>query len=60
MALEDRICHPKMQFAVYNQLQSEKELLFYPEFGHEYLPKFNDIMHQRLSAVGEDDERISS
>lgn len=59
MALEDRICHPKTQFAVYNQLQSEKELLFYPEFGHEYLPKFNDIMHQQLSAVGEDDEKIS-
>ena len=60
MALEDRICHPKTQFAVYNQLQTEKELLFYPEFGHEYLPKFNDIMHQRLSAEGEDDEEISS
>ncbi|HEL2070808.1 TPA: acetylxylan esterase [Streptococcus suis] len=60
MALEDRICHPKTQFAVYNQLQSEKELLFYPEFGHEYLPKFNDMMHQRLCAEGEDDERISS
>ncbi|WP_303973758.1 acetylxylan esterase [Streptococcus merionis] len=60
MALEDRICHPKTQFAVYNQLQTEKELLFYPEFGHEYLPKFNDMMHQKLSAEGEDDEAISS
>lgn len=60
MALEDRICHPKTQFAVYNQLQTEKELIFYPEFGHEYLPKFNDMMHQRLSAEGEEDETISS
>lgn len=48
MGLEDRTCHPKTQFAVYNRIQSPKKLYFYPEYGHEYLPKFTDMMHQIL------------
>lgn len=48
MGLEDRVCHPKTQFAVYNHIQVPKKLYFYPEYGHEYLPKFNDIIHQTL------------
>ena len=48
MALEDRVCHPKTQFAVYNQLDTEKEIVYYPEYGHEYLPKFNDFMREWL------------
>lgn len=48
MGLEDRVCHPKTQFAVYNHIQAPKKLYFYPEYGHEYLPKFNDKVHQIL------------
>lgn len=48
MGLEDRVCHPKTQFAVYNHIQAPKKLYFYPEYGHEYLPKFNDKIHQIL------------
>ncbi len=48
MGLEDHICHPKTQFAVYNNIQSPKQLLFYPEYGHEYLPKYNDLVFRIL------------
>ena len=48
MGLEDRICHPKLQFAVWNELQTKKELSCYPEYGHEYLPGFSDEMRKRI------------
>lgn len=40
--LADTICPPSTQFAVYNRIQSEKELLIYHEYGHEYLPRLSD------------------
>jgi len=50
IGLADTVCPPKTQFAVYNNLTAakRKEMFFYPEYGHEYLPKFGDIMHQCL------------
>lgn len=48
MGLEDAICHPKTQFAVYNQLVGQKELLIYPEYGHEYIPGFSDNIRKEL------------
>lgn len=36
--LMDTICPPSTQFAVYNKITSPKEMLIYPDFGHEYLP----------------------
>lgn len=48
MGLEDRVCHPKLQFGVYNALQAEKEMLFYPDYEHEYLPEFSDVMRKKL------------
>lgn len=50
IGLTDTVCPVKTQFAVYNNLVVEKEMLFYPEYGHEYLPKFGDFMRQRLAA----------
>ncbi|MBC5617945.1 acetylxylan esterase [Streptococcus sp. KHUD_010] len=52
MALEDHTCHPKTQFAVFNQLKSQKQLLYYPEYGHEYLPQFSDEMRKVLLKEG--------
>lgn len=48
MGLADRICHPKTQFAVYNQLTTEKKLMTYPEYGHDYLPKYNDTVREKI------------
>ncbi|MBF6977981.1 acetylxylan esterase [Aerococcaceae bacterium zg-BR22] len=48
IGLEDRICHPKTQFATYNAITSSKEMVIFPEYGHEYLPKFGEIMRKKL------------
>lgn len=52
MGLEDKVCHPKTQFATFNQLQSSKELRIFPEYGHEYLPKFGDEIRRVLFERG--------
>lgn len=36
--LMDNICPPSSQFATYNKITSEKDVVIYPDFGHEYLP----------------------
>ena len=36
--LMDNICPPSSQFAAYNKIASEKNVVIYPDFGHEYLP----------------------
>lgn len=48
MGLEDMVCHPKTQFATYNNINSKKELIILPEYGHEYLPQFGEVMRKRL------------
>lgn len=48
IGLEDRVCHPKLQFGVYNKITTDKELLFFPEFGHEYIPDFSDFMRKDI------------
>ncbi|MBB5325734.1 cephalosporin-C deacetylase [Anoxybacillus tepidamans] len=47
-AMRDNICPPSTQFAAYNKIQSEKEMLIYHEYGHEYLPGLADIAFQRF------------
>ncbi|MCZ8520857.1 MULTISPECIES: acetylxylan esterase [Paenibacillus] len=42
--LTDTVCPPSTQFAAYNKIRSEKELLVYHEFGHEALPYLSDRM----------------
>ncbi|MBQ7887917.1 MAG: acetylxylan esterase, partial [Clostridia bacterium] len=36
--LMDSICPPSTQFAAYNKITSPKEMVIYPDYGHEYLP----------------------
>lgn len=48
IGLEDRVCHPKLQFGVYNSLSEAKEMLFFPEYAHEYIPEFSDIMRKHI------------
>jgi cephalosporin-C deacetylase len=40
--LMDEICPPSSQFAAYNKIRSDKEIVIYPDFGHEGLPGFDD------------------
>jgi cephalosporin-C deacetylase len=40
--LMDNICPPSTQFAAYNKMHCEKDVVIYPDFGHENLPGFND------------------
>lgn len=49
--LMDTICPPSTQFAVYNKITSRKEMVLYPDFGHEELPGHNDRIFGFLSSV---------
>lgn len=40
--LMDTICPPSTQFAAYNRITAPKQVMFYPDFGHEGLPGFTD------------------
>jgi cephalosporin-C deacetylase len=42
--LMDTICPPSTQFAAYNKITSKKDLLIYPDFGHEGLPEVWDAI----------------
>lgn len=46
--LADTVCPPYTQFAAYNKIKSEKELVVYHEYGHEYLPYLGDRVMQEL------------
>jgi len=40
--LMDTICPPSSQFAAFNKITSKKNVVIYPDFGHEGLPGFPD------------------
>jgi cephalosporin-C deacetylase len=48
--LMDETCPPSSQFAAYNKIQSKKDALIYPDFGHEHLPDWNDHAFRFLTA----------
>lgn len=49
--LMDDICPPSTQFAAYNHITSSKNMLIYPDFGHELLPGCSDRIYQFLYAL---------
>lgn len=49
--LSDGICPPSTQFAAYNKINSEKEYLFYHEYGHEYMPGLSDHVLQMFLKI---------
>ena len=51
VGLMDTICPPSTQFAAYNKIQSEKEVLVYPDFGHEILPGHSDAVFTFMSEL---------
>ena len=44
VGMMDTICPPSTQFAAYNKIASKKDLVIYPDFGHEGLPGMNDTI----------------
>ena len=45
----DMVCPPSTQFAAYNKITASKQLLVYPDHGHEGLPGVNDTIFTFLS-----------
>ena len=37
---------PSTEFAAYNKINSRKEVIIYPDFGHEWLPDIDDIVYR--------------
>ena len=54
VGLMDVSCPPSSQFAAYNRLTCKKEMRIFPDFGHEYLPRFGDEVMQFLIEMGDD------
>jgi cephalosporin-C deacetylase len=50
-ALMDQICPPSTQFAAYNKIRSGKQMILYPDFGHEELPGYMDRAFAFLSGL---------
>ena len=51
VGLMDLTCPPSTQFATYNKITSEKELVIYPDFRHEGLPGDEDRVVQFLKSL---------
>ena len=51
IGLMDTICPPSSQFAVYNKISSPKQMVTYPDFGHEGLPGKSDKIFQFMQGL---------
>jgi cephalosporin-C deacetylase len=51
VTLMDSICPPSTQFAAYNNIRSKKNMVLFPDYGHEYLPIFNDKTFQFMMEI---------
>lgn len=51
VGLMDTICPPSTQFAAYNKISSKKDLLIYPDYGHEGLPGSGDRIYDFLAEL---------
>jgi cephalosporin-C deacetylase len=49
--LMDEICPPSTQFAAYNKITSPKEMVIYPDFGHEGLPGKEDRVFEFMCGL---------
>lgn len=49
VGLMDTICPASSQFAAYNKIGAPKEMVVYPDFGHEGLPGMNDRAFEFLT-----------
>lgn len=51
VGLMDAVCPPSTQFAAYNKITSTKNLLIYPDFGHEVLPGLADQIYDFMGRL---------
>ena len=51
VGLMDTICPPSTQFAAYNKIKSKKDLVLYPDYGHENLPGLQDHVFQSMAKL---------
>lgn len=51
VGLMDSICPPSTQFAAYNKMTCKKDVLIYPDFGHEGLPSVNDYIFKFMGGL---------
>ena len=49
--LMDTTCPPSTQFAAYNKITSEKQVVIYPDYGHESLKGHDDIVFNFLAQL---------
>ena len=49
--LMDTTCPPSTQFAMYNKITSEKQVVIYPDYGHEGLKGHEDIVFKFMSEL---------
>jgi cephalosporin-C deacetylase len=49
--LMDMVCPPSTQFAAYNKITSPKEMILYPDYGHEDMPGHDDRTFEFISGV---------
>ncbi len=47
--LMDMVCPPSTQFAAYNKIKSRKEMVIYPDFGHDDLPGHSDRVFEFIA-----------
>ena len=51
IGLMDTVCPPSTQFAAYNKIVAKKRAEIYPDFGHEGLPGFNDVVYTFMNGL---------
>jgi cephalosporin-C deacetylase len=51
VGLMDDVCPPSTQFAAFNRMTCTRDLLIYPDFGHETLPGIEDRAYEFLTEL---------
>lgn len=49
--LMDSVCPPSTQFAAYNKIRAKKDMVIYPDFGHEGLPGSGDRIYEFMAGL---------
>lgn len=49
--LMDTICPPSSQFAAFNKIIAPKEAIIYPDYGHERLPGYTDLVFDFIAKL---------
>ena len=51
VAMMDSTCPPSTQFAAYNKIASKKNMVMFEDFGHEWLPGFDDTTFEFMMGL---------